>query len=75
MSKLRRDRQAMKWARYSRRNEKAAGHPGDVKESRAHWSHMGWMLKRKVRDGHPRMNPEDDQLWNDAHHVIRMFHP
>lgn len=73
MSKLRRDRQAMKWARYSRRNEKAAGHPGDVKESRAHWKHMGWLLNRQVKDA--RSNLEEERYWDGIHHVINWFHP
>lgn len=69
MRKLRRDRQAMKWARYSRRNEKNAGHPGDVKESRAHWRHLGYLLNRKVKATH-----DEVRYWDGIHKTLIMFH-
>lgn len=72
MSRLRRDRQAMKWARYARRNEKAAGHLGDVKESRRHWHHLGWLIQRKAR---AYKFGDDDAWFREAGHVIRLFHP
>jgi hypothetical protein len=69
VSRLRRDRQAMKWARYSRRNEKMAGHPGDVKESRSHWRHLGWLIYRKARTTH-----EEDRWWNGVRKTLVLFH-
>lgn len=47
-SRLRRDRQAMKWARYTRRNGRVVGHDGDVRETPAGWQAIAWMLSRKV---------------------------
>ena len=51
MSRLRRDRRAMRWARYAWRGEKLSG-VGNTRGTSGEWAAIGWKIRRGWRIEH-----------------------
>lgn len=71
MSRLRRDRKALRTARYVRRGDKlgAEEYSGTGRWGMASYRHMAWLMMRRVRataDDHIRVEQQ-------AAHVYRLF--
>lgn len=69
MSKLRKDRMARRWARYTKRNGQLARHDADARETWGTWKAIGWFINRNVADA-----DEETRLMTQTGMVLKLFY-